>query len=194
MKIGILGGSFDPIHSGHIDMAQKCLCEFGLDKIMFLPSGNPPHKNNITPKNIRIEMVKKAIENIPSFYLSRLEADRHGKTYTYDTAKWLKENTSDEFYYIIGGDSLNNLHSWYRAEELFSLIEFIVVDRQHIDEDDGICKKMGAKLYFSKYTGLDVSSTEIRQKVLNNENISNLVPSGVLEIIEKYGLYKNLSI
>ena len=128
MKIGIMGGSFDPIHSGHIDMAEKCKKEFGLDKIMFLPSGDPPHKNNITPKEIRIEMVSAAIKNIDGFFLSRIEIDRRGKTYTYDTALELKE-TDDEYYFIIGGDSLNNLHNWFMAEELFKIMRFVVVDK-----------------------------------------------------------------
>ncbi len=192
MKIGILGGSFDPVHLGHLDMAEKCRIEFKLDKIMFLPSGDPPHKKNITKKEIRIEMLKKALENFSQFYLSTLEAERPGKTYTFDTAKFLKEDTEDTYFYIIGGDSLNTLHCWYKAEELFKLIEFIVVDRQHIDEDGSLSEKMGAKIHFSKHTGLDISSTEIRQKVLNNQSIKDLVPSGITEIIEKYGLYKNL--
>lgn len=192
MKIGILGGSFDPVHLAHIDMAEKCMAEFDLDKIMFLPSSDPPHKKNITKKEIRIEMLEKALEKFPQFYLSTLETERAGKTYTFDTALWLKENTKDQYFYIIGGDSLNTLHSWYRAEELFKLIEFIVVDRQHVEEDGTLAEKMGAKIHFSKHTGLDISSTEVRNKVLKNQSIKDLVPSGVMEIIEKYGLYKNL--
>lgn len=190
MKIGIMGGSFDPIHFGHLDMAEKCKDEFLLDAVMFLPSGEPPHKKKITNKEIRIEMLSCAIKKYPSFYLSRMEVDRVGKTYTFDTAQELIDSQK-EYFFIIGGDSLNTLHKWYRAEELFKIMKFIVVDRQHIDEDSSLAEKMGAKLYFSKHTGLDVSSTEIREKVKKNLPIDDLVPSEVAEIIEKYGLYKD---
>ena len=189
MKIGIMGGCFDPIHLGHIDMAQKCKNEFNLDRIMFLPSGDPPHKKNITHKEIRIEMVSAAIKNIDGFFLSRMEADRKGKTYTYDTALALKES-DDEYYFIIGGDSLNNLHNWFMAEELFKIMKFIVIDRQHVKENSLPAKKLGAQLYFSKYTGLDVSSTEVREKIKKGEK-SLLLPECVWEIIKKYGLYKD---
>ncbi len=190
MKIGIMGGCFDPIHLGHIDIAEKCKKEFCLDKIMFLPSGDPPHKKNVTPKEIRIEMVSAAIKNIDGFFLSRMEADRKGKTYTYDTAVALKES-DDEYYFIIGGDSLNNLHNWFMAEELFKIMKFIVVDRQHIEENATPAEKLGAELLFSKHTGIDVSSTEVREKIKNGENIQNFVPECVWEIVKKYGLYKN---
>ena len=193
MKIGIMGGSFDPVHNGHIDMAYYCKKEFCLDKIMFLPLGDPPHKKNITDKEIRIKMLEKAIESEENFFLSRIEADRIGKTYTFDTISWLKQNTSDEYFFIIGGDSLNSLHSWYRAEELFEILDFIVVDRCNVDENEGYirAKKMGARLHMSEHTGLDISSTEVRRKVKNNSDISGDVPNGVTEIIKQYGLYTN---
>lgn len=190
MKIGIMGGSFDPIHSGHIDIAQKCKDEFELDKIMFLPSGDPPHKKDITPKEIRIEMVSSAIKNIDNFFISRMEADREGKTYTYDTALTLKES-NNEYFFIIGADSLNNLHNWYKAEKLFELMKFIVVGRQHVEENSTPAEKLGAKLYFSKHTGIDVSSTEIREKIKKGESVDGFIPESVLEIINKHGLYKN---
>ena len=91
-KIILFYGSFDPIHNGHIEMADFCKNKFKMDKIMFLPLGNPPHKENITDKELRIKMIEGAIDEKTSF-LSRIEVDRTGKTYTYETIKWLKENT-----------------------------------------------------------------------------------------------------
>ncbi len=190
MKIGIMGGSFDPVHLGHIDMAQKCMEEFSLDRIMFLPLGDPPHKKQITDKEIRIEMLSSAIKDFENFYLNKMETERVGKTYTYDTAVQLKKS-GDEYFFIIGGDSLNTLHKWYKAEELFKIMKFIVVDRQHIEEDGTDAKKMGAELYYSNHTGLDISSTLIRERVKKNQSIDALVSPNVLEIIKKYGLYKN---
>ena len=190
MKIGIMGGSFDPIHSGHLDMAEKCLNEFNLDKIMFLPSARPPHKQNVTDSEIRIKMISEAILPYPDFFLNLMEIEREGTTYTFDTAMVLSE-TNDDYYFIIGGDSLNNLHKWYKAEELFKIMKFIVVDRCNVDEDASSAEKMGAELYFSKHTGLNISSTEVRSRVKNGKDIKNFVPKKVAEIIGEYGLYKD---
>lgn len=192
MKIGILGGSFDPVHNGHIEMAGFCKEKFNLDKIMFLPLGDPPHKNNITDKNIRVQMLEAAIKDNKDFFVSRLEVDRVGKTYTFDTIKWLNENTNDDYYYIIGGDTVNTLHKWYNVLELFKILKFIVVDRSNTDAlNVAELTNMGAKFYFANHMGLDVSSTKIRECLKNNQNIDGLVPDNVKEIILKYGLYKN---
>ncbi len=192
MKIGILGGSFDPVHNGHIDMASFCKEKFNLDKIMFLPLGDPPHKNNITDKNIRIQMLEASIKDNKDFFISRIEVDRAGKTYTFDTIKWLIENTDDEYYYIIGGDTVNTLHKWYNVVELFKILKFIVVDRSNTDAlNVEELTNMGAKLYFANHTGLDVSSTMIRDCIKNNKDIDGLVSDGVKELILKYELYKN---
>ncbi len=191
MKIGILGGSFDPLHNGHIEMASFCKEKFKLNKIMFLPLGDPPHKENITDKELRINMLNGAINDKTSF-VSRLEVDRTGKTYTFDTIKWLKENTEHDYFYIIGGDTLNTLHKWYNVKELFKILEFIVVDRPDFDRKQvKTLEEMGAKFQFAEHLGLDVSSTDVRQKVKNGEDITDLVPQNVKEIIEQNGLYKN---
>lgn len=191
MKIGILGGSFDPVHNGHIEMASFCKEKFKLNKIMFLPLGDPPHKTNITDKELRISMLEGAIDKKTSF-VSRLEVDRTGKTYTFETIKWLKENTEHDYFYIIGGDTLNTLHKWYNVKELFKILEFIVVDRTDFDRSQvKNLEEMGAKFYFAEHLGLDISSTDVRQKVKKGEDISKLVPQNVKEIIEQNGLYKN---
>lgn len=192
MKIGILGGSFDPVHNGHIEMAVFCKEKFNLDKIMLLPLGDPPHKNNITQKEIRLKMLEASIKDISDFYISRLEIDRPGKTYTFDTIKWLKENTDDQYFYIIGGDTVSTLHKWYNAQNLFKILEFIVVDRTDFDNKErSIAEILGAKLYLTHHSGLDVSSTEIRNRVKNGEDIKTLVSPNVEEIIKEYGLYKD---
>ena len=191
MKIGILGGSFDPLHNGHIEMASFCKEKFKLNKIMFLPLGDPPHKINITDKELRINMLNGAINKKTSF-VSRLEVERIGKTYTFDTIKWLKENTTDDYFYIIGGDTLYTLHKWYNVKELFKIVEFIVVDRPDFDRSQvKNLEEMGAKFHFAEHLGLDISSTDVRQKVNNGEDITELVPKNVKEIIEQNGLYKN---
>ena len=193
MRIGILGGSFDPVHNGHIDMAEYCLNFCGLDKVMFLPLGDPPHKENITCKEHRIEMLKTAIEYYDKFFIDLSEVERSGKTYTYDTISRFLRDYDDEFYYIIGGDTIKTLHKWYRADELFKIIKFIVVSRPGYEfgEEKKSLILRGAQLIFTEYTGLDISSTDIKKKIQNGEDISNLVPKGVCDLIVKNGLYKN---
>jgi nicotinate-nucleotide adenylyltransferase len=193
MKVGILGGSFDPVHNGHIELALYVKSAYKLDKIMFLPLGDPPHKTLRSNKEIRVKMLKEALKNVDDCFVSTLEVERQGTTYTFDTVSWLKANTDDEYYYIIGGDTVDTLHKWHRAEELFKIINFIVIDRLNIDETEGIkrVKQMGAKLYIADHTGLDISSTQVRDYVKNGKNIDELVPYQVKEIIVQHGLYKN---
>ena len=150
MKIGIMGGSFDPIHSGHIDIAKKCKDEFELDKIMFLPSGDPPHKKDITPKEIRIEMVSSAIKNIDNFFISRMEADRKGKTYTYDTALTLKESNDEYFALMVanrifGGGAHSKLFN--NVREKLSLCYYAY---SRLDKYNGIMM-IGSGIEFEKF-------------------------------------------
>ena len=193
MKIGIMGGSFDPIHNGHIELALNVKKTFKLDKIMFLPLGDPPHKKLKADKELRIKMLEAAIKGEKDCFVSRIEMDRTGKTYTFDTITWLKQNTEDDYFYIIGGDTVNKLHTWYRAEELFKIVEFILVDRANVDESEAVkrVEQLGARLHIANHTGLDVSSTMVRDRVKEGKNITGLVPESVMELIEEYGIYKN---
>ncbi|MBR2861512.1 MAG: nicotinate-nucleotide adenylyltransferase [Clostridia bacterium] len=193
MKIGIMGGTFDPIHFGHKEMARFCLEEFKLDKIMFLPLGDAPHKDKVTNKEVRFEMLNAALKGQDDFFVSRIELDRIGKTYTFDTLNFLKENTTDEYYFIIGGDTVNTLHKWYRVDDVLKMVEFIVVLRENADIKESIIElqSRGGRFKLTNHMGLEISSTEIKRRVKNNENIDNLVDDSVRKIIEKNGLYKN---
>ena len=193
MKIGIMGGTFDPVHLGHKEMARFCLEEFKLDKIMFLPLGDAPHKDKVSSKEVRYEMLQVALKGQDDFFVSRIELDRIGKTYTFDTLNYLKENTSDEYYFIIGGDTVNTLHKWYRADDVLKMVEFIVVLRENVDIKESIIElqRRGGKFKLTNHTGLEISSTEVKRRVKNNENIDNLVDESVRKIIENNGLYKN---
>lgn len=192
MNIGVLGGTFDPLHNGHMQMAEICLESFAIDKVMFLPLGDAPHKPNVTKAKIRFEMLENALKNERDFFVSDMEIKRSGKTYTFDTLTELNKE-KDNFYYIIGGDTLNTLDTWYRADDVFKMTEFLVVLRPECDFSAALnkLKDKGAVLHFSKKYGQNISSSEIRDMVKNNEDISGLVPHGVKKIIDKYGLYKN---
>ncbi len=193
MKIGIIGGSFDPVHKGHIEMALFCRKKFELDQLMFLPLGDAPHKKKIAPKELRLKMLEVALSGLEGCFISQLELERSGKTYTYDTMRWLREHTDAEYFYIIGGDTVNTMHTWYRASDVFLLTEFIVVDRKGVDITEGLIRvqKMGAKLHLAEYTAPDISSTEIKERVRAGKSIKGMVPAGVLEIIQKYELYRD---
>ena len=193
MKTGIFGGSFDPVHNGHIKTALFCKKAFQLDQVMFLPLGDAPHKNKVAPKQMRLKMLQAALEGKENCRVSRIELDREGKTYTYDTVKWLQKHTEGKYFYIIGADTVNTMHTWYRAQEVFSMIEFIVAGRTGVDITQGIARvqAMGAKLHFADFVGPDISSTAIKQRIRQGLRIDAMVPPGVLEMIKKYELYQD---
>ena len=134
MKICISGGTFDPIHNGHIEIAKIALSQFNLDKVIFMPTGNSYMKSDVTPSIHRYNMLKLAIEGIDKFEISDLEIKRAGYTYTKDTVAYFKENyPDDELYFLIGTDTLFMLEKWYMPEYLFKNLIFIVAKRGDAD-------------------------------------------------------------
>ena len=185
MKIGILGGTFNPIHNGHIKIAQLAKQEYHLDKVIFLTSGNPPHKRNdkILDASIRHIMVKKAILGTDGFFADDYEVNREEYSYTLNTMIHYRElYPDDEIYFIIGGDSLRDFHKWYKPEEILKQCKILAYDR---GED---VKADFAQMIHGDF--LDISSTQIRKMVKNGQDISALVPAAVGEFIEKYMLYR----
>ena len=131
-QLGIMGGTFDPIHNGHIQMAQKCMEKFALDEVIFLPAGEPPHKRNyaVTDKYKRLEMTRLAVKEIPGFSVSDIEIERGGYTYTIDSLRELGQIYKNaRFFYIIGADTLGELYTWRNIEEVARLTKFLVVGR-----------------------------------------------------------------
>lgn len=197
MKVGVFGGTFDPIHNGHLIMASFIHDEMKLDKILFLPSGNPPHKTNkkITDEKIRAEMVDTAIKNDSRFDLSLIEHGGSEPDYTYNTmSKLCASNPQNDYYFIIGGDSLRNIESWYRYEELMQLIQFIVIDRVSRDEKPLVelvekFKTCSKGIHYLNMPLIELSSTLIRTRVKENKSIAYMTPNEVIKIIEKNGLY-----
>ncbi len=199
-KIGVLGGTFDPIHNGHIHVAQKALKLFDLDIIAFVPTGIPPHKDprSISDKKHRAAMVLAAIKGVNKFKLSRIEMNRKGYSYAVDTFKKLKKRfgSDSQLYYIMGLDSINTILDWKKPLELFRLCRFLIATRPgaKMKTFKRIMKfppvsmnKEGIEIFEMKW---DVSSTEIRKKVREGKSISRLVPAPVRRYIQKTGLYK----
>lgn len=199
MKIGILGGTFDPIHVGHLILAETARDRFNLDKVLIMPAGNPYFKDldKVSKDDYRADMVKLAIENNPDFDFSDIELVREGDTYTVDTLTELKNlYPDDEFFFIVGSDTLYQIENWKEPAKVFELATILVASRSAVGEDaqykihelqDSF---PGAKIERLNMLNIDISSTNIRAKVKAGASIKYLVPCKVLDYIEKNNLYK----
>ena len=185
MKIGILGGSFDPIHNGHLYIAEKAKELLGLDFVIFIPAACPPHKIGLQASNEdRFYMTKTATENHNSFICSDIELNRTGKSYTADTLSELhKQYPKSEFYLIVGADMANDIKNWRRYDEIAKLAAPVTFMRNGYDICNEDITILNSEL-------IDISSTEIRRRVKNNEDISGLVPEQVAKYIKERGIYR----
>ncbi len=185
-KIGIMGGTFDPIHLGHLKIASCAKSEYHLDKVIFLTSGNPPHKRDkqILDAKIRHIMVKRAICGIDGFLASDYEVNLEEYSYSANTLKHFhKVMPDDEFFFIVGGDSLRDFHKWYKPDEILKLCTLLVYDRNGGAYTSDFSKPISG-------TKIDISSTEIRKKLEKGEDVSTLIPASVLEFIKRNNIYK----
>lgn len=193
-KIGLMGGSFNPIHERHLEMAACALREAKLDRVLFLPTGNPPHKKEgLEDAEHRYEMTRLAVSGISGFEPCRIELERKGTIYTVDTLTLLKKQMLNaEFYYIIGEDTLFDLPNWRKADKVFELTRFLVCRRDtHDPEDDPRCNKLrkqGCKFSFLSLPPRDVSSTAVRAELKEGGDPDELKPQ-VIEYIRLMGLY-----
>ena len=181
-RIGIMGGTFNPIHNGHIKLADTAYKELSLDKIWFMPSKIPPHKDNstIVDEQHRVNMINLAISDYNYFELSELELKREGTTYTSQTLEYLKNNCpNDAFFFIVGADSIFNIESWNRPSVLFKLAHFIVTCRDNIDykQLEEQCRylqmKYDAKINIIHMEKMDISSSYIRQMYCNKNKLDD---------------------
>jgi len=201
MKTGLLGGTFDPVHNGHLLAAKAAERTYGLDRVVFVPAACSPHKGDkpLSPGAIRLSMIEAAIEGEGSFEVSRTELDRPPPSYTYDTLTWFRQKfPRDELFFIIGADALRELHLWYRAAELVAQVRVITVARpgypienfKELTEHFGseTASRLKADALFIE--GVDISATEIRNQVRKGKPIAELVPASVAKIIEAKALYR----
>lgn len=189
-RIGIFGGTFDPIHSGHIMIAEEVFKELNLDKIIFVPANIPPHKlhTKIANAQDRYNMTKLAVDYNDNFEVSDIEIKRQGPSYSIDTINELKKNIKQdaEFYFIIGSDSISELRHWKDFDKLLKIVKFVVVNRPR-HGFEGI--PVGALRI--QLRGMDISSSKIRNRIKEAESVDSLVPEEVKKYITKKGLYKN---
>lgn len=196
-RVGLMGGSFNPIHCGHINLARAALSAGLVDRVLLMPSGNPPHKRaGLEDKQHRLNMAALAIEDEAGIEICREEVDRAGVIYTVDTLGILRERMEDcRFFYLIGADTLRTLYTWRRPEDVIRLCTLLVAARPGEDEADmpwlmAHWRALGADVQVLPVDCIDVSSTEIRQRLAAGMTLDGLVPESVEAYIRMHGLYQ----
>lgn len=198
MKIGILGGSFDPIHNGHLNMAKQALQEYQLDEVWLMPAGHSPNKieADMTPAAIRYEMTKLAAETQSKLAASDFELQKKSTSYTYQTLELLQARYPNHtFYFIMGADSLDYFEQWAHPDIICKYAVILVVNRDSFQEEElsrkiqEIQKMFYADIRIVHCTKMDVSSREIRQKISLGDTCRNLVPENVWNYITANHLY-----
>jgi nicotinate-nucleotide adenylyltransferase len=196
-RIGIMGGTFDPIHTGHLIIAQEAGWQLKLDKVLFIPAGDPPHKQTqkVTPAYHRLEMVKQAIGRVPLFEASTLEIERGGLSYTVDTLTTLGEiYPSADLYFILGADAIAELGNWHKPERILELAYLALAERHGYSISlDPLTPKfptLTEKVVRLETPMIEIASHEIRQRVANGAPISYLVPYRVEIYIKEQKLYR----
>lgn len=194
MRVGIMGGTLDPVHMGHIQIAETALREMKLDRIMLLPAGDPPHKAHPTPKADRWRMAQLAAETVSGMFACSVEIGRTGTTYTVDTLRDLHTfNPDTQWYYLIGADTLDVLDSWRCFDQVAKMCTFVVAGRG--DEPASaermayLADRYGARFEVLSVSGPEISSSDIRSRTANGQDIRGLVPENVRMYIEDHGLY-----
>lgn len=193
-KIGIMGGTFDPIHVGHLMIAEAVWDEYNLEKVIFIPSANPPHKHDVlTSAKHRFNMTLLATCSNPHFEVSTIEMDRVGPSYTIDTIKALKKMYGDDtdFYFIIGADCIHELPTWHKIDELLKICKFIATKRPSYEFDLSIIEKEFSdyNIQLLKTPELEISSTDIRQRIKKGYSIQYITTEQVQQYIRKEELY-----
>ncbi|MGE5454737.1 MAG: nicotinate-nucleotide adenylyltransferase [Methylocystaceae bacterium] len=195
MKLGIMGGTFDPIHLGHLAAAENARYYLNLDLVLFMLSAQPPHKDNqiVSPAHHRLRMVEMAIADNPCFKVSTLEMERQGASYTVDTLKELKQKLDNpDIYFLMGSDSLFDLVNWYHYEEIASLCTLVSISRPGFANEEAFASvpiAIRKKTITLEVPGLEVSSTELKRRLQSGEPVRYLLPEAVASYIEEQGLY-----
>ena len=193
-RIGIMGGAFDPIHYGHLVTAEIARGKFNLDTVVFVPSGHPPHKQNLLGRaEQRLMMTLLATVANPYFEVSRSELDRIGPSYTYDTLNEFHEQygAKSQFFFITGADAVLEILTWHNADKLISLCSFIAATRPgyHLPDVKRLPQSFFNKIEMMQAPALSISSTDIRRRIRAGEPIKYLLPEAVEAYIYKQGLY-----
>ncbi len=199
MKTGIFGGTFNPIHNGHIELADYCRNELSLDKVIFIPTFTPPHKQSpdLADSIHRLNMCRLAVEDDLSFEVSDIEIKRGGKSYTFETLISLKEKyPNDELYFITGADMFLTLADWRNPKTIFNLATIVAIPRNEDNKSDlieyynRVLKPLNAKAQILSRPVAQISSTFIRENIADYNAIKNMINQNVYDYIENNNLYR----
>lgn len=200
-RVGILGGTFNPVHIGHLTIAREAAKRFDLRQVVFVPTGMPPHKNpkTLAPREDRYNMIKVATRRHRGFEISRVELDREGYSYAFDTFSALKKEFGEEvdLFYIMGLDSINEILSWKKPLELFNMCEFIVATRpgSRLRTFRRLFKFPPLQRFFDRIHLMElemkISATELRKRLREGKTVGRRIPKSVLEYIREHGLYRD---
>ena len=194
--IGLLGGTFDPIHNGHIHIGKAAKSQLNLDKIIYIPNGTPPHKAKVISDGLdRFNMTSLAIQGLDGFSVSDYEIKKTTPGYSVETVSYFKnEFPDDEFVFIMGEDSLDYIDKWYKPEVLLKMCRFAVVIRGGFKGDTEekirvLKEEFGADVSFVKCEGIEISSSEIRKRITEGKCVDDFLNAEVITYIKKRGLY-----
>lgn len=201
-KIGILGGTFDPIHLGHLIIAEQARDQYGLDRVLLIPSGHSYFKDNrsrkVQPAQTRLEMTRIAARDHAPFEVSDIEVNRPGNTYSFETLEQLRElYPSSELYFIVGADTVCSMRTWRAPERIFAACTILAAIREdQVDpeqlknESEALARDYGARILPVEIPNIGISSTDIRERAAAGKSIHYLVPSALESYIIKNGIYK----
>ena len=214
-RIGLFGGTFNPIHLGHLRGAEEIREVFHLEEVIFVPSSIPPHKmsEEVIEASHRLEMVRLAVSGSPFFSVSDVEISRPGKSYSVETIKYFRESCQDAFFFILGSDAFMEIETWKEFQALFSLCHFIVMARpgsqknslssrlpgtltpafQYKPEEKAWVHLSGYRLYLKEISFLDISSTKVRELIKRGRSVRYLIPPKVEIYIQELSLYRKKS-
>jgi nicotinate-nucleotide adenylyltransferase len=192
LKIGLFGGTFDPIHNGHLKIAGIVQQKLGLDKVVFIPAGILPHKvESLATAKERLAMVKLALRGKKKFSVNTYETNKKSPSYSIETVRYLKRKLGRqaEFFFIVGADAFGEIRTWRYWQELLKLCHFVVINRPgyKITLPN---RSTATQVLVLRITGIPLAATAIRQKIAKNKNISKLVPKAVYSYIKKHKLYE----
>ncbi len=195
-KIGILGGTFNPVHNGHLYLAEQAIEYLSLEKLLLVPNGNPPHKSELSVSSEdRLQMLKLAVKDNPKLQIDTFELDFEGYSYTYKTLEYMKKKyPNDELYFIAGADNIDEISGWRFPERIFSLATVVFVSRpphkMNVESLNYLKERFDARLEWFFVEGMDISATEIRRCITAGLEISKMLPQGVAEYIRENHLYQ----
>lgn len=192
MKIGILGGTFNPPHLGHRFILEQFASQINFDKILVIPTFIPPHKHSdeLIESCQRIKMCRLAFSDMDNLEVSTIEIDRKGKSYTFDTLRQIKKQyPHSELFFVMGSDMFKSFKQWYRYEDILSLCKICTCERYENENSKDFFPEFDGKIIYSNAPAFEVSSSEIREKIKNGDDVSSLLCMNVYGFIMKEGLY-----